>query len=116
MAAARRSATKDGRRLTSVPSGPTPTTTRGPSPPSWARRFRRGSRATRRRAACCSWTARRARAPGDVVVGLRDDLALRVALDALHGMDHERPDLHDVAGLDARRHSDADLAEVRHAA
>src|SRR5581483_1607111 len=35
---------------------------------------------------------------GDVVVLLLDDLALGVALDPLHRMDHERAHAHDVAG------------------
>src|SRR6267378_491486 len=50
----------------------------------------------------------------DVVVVAVDDLALRVALDALHGMDHEAADADDVAGLHAGRHADADLADVAH--
>src|SRR2546426_1326052 len=51
----------------------------------------------------------------DVVVRLRDDPALAVALDTLHRVDHEGADLHDLSGLDARRDPDADLADVRHA-
>src|SRR2546422_138802 len=48
----------------------------------------------------------------DVVVVLLDDLALRVALDPLHRMDHERAHLDDVAGLDARRNAEPDLPDV----
>src|SRR2546426_12604909 len=48
----------------------------------------------------------------DVVVVLLDDLALRVALDPLHRMDHERPYLDDVTGLDTRGNAKPDLPDV----
>jgi hypothetical protein len=47
-----------------------------------------------------------------VVVVLLEDLALRVALDALHRMDHERTHLNDVTRLDTRWNAESDLADV----
>src|SRR5262249_36854613 len=52
---------------------------------------------------------------GDVVVVAVHDLALGVALDALHRVDDETAHTDDVAGLRVGRHADADLSDVAHA-